>query len=135
MSEGDGRDRLREEIGAYYAGFGQPDVLRAAFRQTALLVPLTDDDRVSFAHWGGVDWLCAFTTIEEYARFVTARDQRKDGGVDPDLEYRHHWLFGWRLQEYAASRDEPTGIAIDIVGPAPMAFPPDVADETTEGVR
>ncbi|KQY37589.1 MULTISPECIES: SseB family protein [Nocardia] len=127
MSDGDGRDRLRAEIAAFYAGFGQPAALLAAFRQAALLVPLTADDRVFFSQVGGVDWLCAFTSIEEYARFMVTRGHLQDNGIDADREYRHHWLFGRRLQEYVDSRTEPAGIAIDIVGSAPMAFPPDVA--------
>lgn len=127
MSDGDGRDRLRAEIAAFYAGFGQPAALQAAFRQAALLVPLTADDQVFFSQVGGVDWLCTFTCIEEYARFMATRGHLHDGGVDADREYRHHWLFGWRLQEYVESRAEPAGIAIDIVGSAPMAFPPDVS--------
>ncbi|WP_194824801.1 hypothetical protein [Nocardia sp. XZ_19_231] len=127
MSDGDGRDRLRAEIADFYAGFGQPAALLAAFRQAALLVPLTADDRVFFSPLGGVDWLCTFTSIEEYARFMVARGHLQDGGVDLAREYRHHWLFGWRLQDYVEARDEPAGITIDIVGSAPMAFPPDVS--------
>ncbi|TCJ95394.1 hypothetical protein [Nocardia alba] len=127
MSDGDGRDRLRAEIAAFYAGFGQPAALLAAFQQAALLVPLTADDRVYFSPLGGVDWLCTFTSIEEYALFMAARGHLQGGGIDGDREYRYHWLFGRRLQEYVESRAEPAGIAIDIVGSAPMAFPPDVA--------
>jgi hypothetical protein len=58
---------------------------------------------------------------------MVTRGHLQDNGIDADREYRHHWLFGRRLQEYVDSRTEPAGIAIDIVGSAPMAFPPDVA--------
>ncbi|MGY1867614.1 MULTISPECIES: hypothetical protein [Nocardia] len=39
-----------------------------------------------------------------------------------------HWLFGRRLLAYAESRDQPTGVAVDVVGSAPMAFPPEVTE-------
>ncbi|MGY5307362.1 hypothetical protein [Nocardia gipuzkoensis] len=39
-----------------------------------------------------------------------------------------HWLFGRRLLAYAESRDRPTGVAVDVVGSAPMAFPPEVTE-------
>ncbi|WP_024805988.1 hypothetical protein [Nocardia sp. BMG51109] len=123
-----GLDALRGEIAAFYAGFGQPVALQDTFLQAALLVPVTDDDNVQISRFGGVDWLCAFTSIEEYARFMTAREYLTAGGVDTEQRYRYHWLFGWRLRAYAESRDEPTGVAVDIVGTAPMAFPPKVPE-------
>ncbi|MGK8524392.1 hypothetical protein ACRS6B_23835 [Nocardia asteroides] len=128
MSDDDGRDALRGEIAAFYSGFGQPEALRSAFRHAALLVPVTDDDRVYVSHLGGIDWLCAFTSLEEYARYTKARADRTNGDIAADREYRYHTLRGWRLLDYAESRDKPTGVAVDVVGSAPMAFPPDVAD-------
>ncbi|MCM6774112.1 hypothetical protein NDR87_11575 [Nocardia sp. CDC159] len=128
MPEDDGRECLRSEIAAFYAGFGQPEALRNAFRQAALLVPVTDDDRVYVSQVGGVDWLCAFTGIEEYARYMVTRSHLTEGGIEADREYRYHTLWGWRLLEYAESREQPTGVAVDIVGAAPMAFPPDVSE-------
>ncbi len=115
---------LRAEIAAFYAGFGQPELLQAAFRDAALLVPLIDDDRVCTSRLGGVEWICAFTSIEEYARYMAAR------GVVGDQEYRYQSLLGWRLAEYAAGRAEPTGVAVDITGSAPIAFPPDVTEDS-----
>ncbi|MFX0578757.1 hypothetical protein [Nocardia nepalensis] len=123
MSDADTSDALRSEIAAFYAGFGQPEVLREAFRQASLLVPLIDEDRLYTSRLGGVDWICAFTSVEEYAHYMAAR------GVDPDQEYRYQRLFGWRLAEYADTRSEPTGVTVDITGSAPMAFPPEVTEE------
>ncbi|GAA5079408.1 MULTISPECIES: SseB family protein [Nocardia] len=128
MGDGDGRAALRSEIAAFYAGFGQPDALLAAFREAALLVPVTDDERVYVSQFGGIDWLCAFTSIEEYARYMMARGYLADGGIDADREYRYHSLSGWRLLAYAETRDQPTGVTVDVVGSAPMAFPPDVTE-------
>ncbi|MFI6367977.1 hypothetical protein ACIBG0_35145 [Nocardia sp. NPDC050630] len=125
MSDIEGSDVLRSEIGAFYAGFGQPEVLQEAFREALLVVPLIDEDRVYTSRFGGVDWVCAFTSIEEYARYMSAR------GVDPDQEYRYHTLLGSRLAEYAASRAEPTGVAVDMAGTAPMTFPPNVSETST----
>ncbi|WP_433194488.1 hypothetical protein ACQP1G_37920 [Nocardia sp. CA-107356] len=124
MAEFDGRGVLRAEIAAFYAGFGQPEVLQTAFRQAALLVPLIEDDRLCTSRVGGVDWICAFTSVEEYAQYMAAR------GVAGDQEYRYQSLLGWRLVEYAAGRSEPTGVAVDITGSAPIAFPPQVSDDS-----
>jgi hypothetical protein len=126
---GDNSGALRAEIAAFYAGFGQPEVLAAAFRQAALLVPLIDDDRVYMSRLGGVDWICAFTSVEEYARYMAAR------GVAGDREYRYQSLLGWRLAEYAAGRSEPTGVAVDITCSAPIAFPPAVTEDSAEDGR
>ncbi|KAF0847191.1 hypothetical protein [Nocardia caishijiensis] len=129
MTDGDGRQRLHAEIAAFYAGFGQPDALSAAFRDAALLVPLNAEDRVFFLPFGGVDWLCAFTSVEEYARFIAARDRLADTADKVhDQDHRYHWIFGRRLHDYVESRQEPAGIAIDILGAAPMAFPPEVGE-------
>lgn len=124
MAEFDSGAALRAEIAAFYAGFGQPEVLAAAFGQAGLLVPLVDDDRLYTARLGGVDWICAFTSVEEYARYMAAR------GVAGDQEYRYQSLLGWRLVEYASGRSEPTGVAVDITGSAPMAFPPQVSEDS-----
>ncbi|KAA8883886.1 hypothetical protein F3087_37175 [Nocardia colli] len=128
MSDTDGRGALRSEIAAFYAGFGQSDALQAAFRQAALFVPVTEEERVTISQLGGVDWLCAFTSIEEYARYMMARGYLTENGIGADREYRYHTLAGWRLLEYAESREQPTGITVDIVGSAPMAFPPEVTE-------
>ncbi|WP_433757989.1 hypothetical protein [Nocardia sp. CA-135398] len=129
MADIDGVGALRAEIAAFYAGFGQPEVLAAAFRQAGLLVPLIDDDRLCTSRLGGVDWICAFTSVEEYARYMAAR------GVVGDQEYRYQSLLGWRLVEYAAGRSEPTGVAVDITGSAPIAFPPQVSDDSAREGR
>ncbi|WP_280426098.1 hypothetical protein [Nocardia carnea] len=128
MPENDGLAVLRDEITSFYAGFGQPMALRSALREAALLVPLTVDDRVFRVRSGGLGWLCAFTAVEEYARYMLARETMTAGGIVPDREYRYHTFRGSRLLEYAELQDEPTGIALDIAGRAPMAFPPDVTD-------
>ncbi|WP_433678019.1 hypothetical protein [Nocardia sp. CA-119907] len=120
----DNSGALRAEIAAFYAGFGQPEVLAAAFGGAAFLVPLLDDDRLCTSRLGGIDWICAFTSVEEYARYMVAR------GVVGDHEYRYQSLLGWRLAEYAAGRSEPTGVAVDMTGSAPFAFPPKVTEDS-----
>ncbi|WP_460697305.1 SseB family protein [Nocardia thraciensis] len=124
----DGLAVLRAEIAAFYAGFGQPDALVAAFRDAALLVPLTDDDRISTCEVGGVWWIAAFTSEEEFARYLARRGAASGG------ELRYHTLCGWRLGEYAAECEDPTGVMIDAVGPAPMAFPPMIDEDSAARV-
>lgn len=120
---GSGRAELRAEIDAFYAGFGQPAALTAAFRGAALLVPVTAEDRLAVHHYRGIDWLCAFTGEHEYARWVLARGAGTGGGQ------RYHTLFGWRLADrFAAAAARPTGVVVDIAGTAPMAFPPRIEE-------
>ncbi|APE38796.1 hypothetical protein BOX37_27955 [Nocardia mangyaensis] len=123
--------RLRAEIAAFYAGFGVPGELAAAFEASALLVPLAGpEDRVFTLESGGAGWLCAFTSINEYAHFMAAR------GVVADQTYRFHTFLGKRLREFAAAQPEPTGVAVDMLGAAPMAFPPELDEApSTDGVR
>ncbi|MFC9965050.1 hypothetical protein ACFVH4_12495 [Nocardia ignorata] len=123
--------RLRSEIAAFYVGFGVPNELTAAFDESTLLVPLSGpEDRVFTMESGGVAWLCAFTGVPEYARFMSAR------GVVADQEYRFHTFLGRRLREFAEGQQEPTGVAVDMSGAAPMVFPPVVTEEPSpEGER
>ncbi|MEC3952903.1 hypothetical protein VMT65_07670 [Nocardia sp. CDC153] len=119
---------LRSEIAAFYAGFGQPDLLRRACDDAVLLVPLTDGGRVYTSRVRGIDWVCAFTSEEEYARYQVAR------GVLADETYRYQRLLGSRLVEWASARSEPTGVSIDCVGNQPVAFPPELSEDNVEGV-
>ncbi|MFC4128665.1 hypothetical protein [Nocardia rhizosphaerae] len=113
--------RLRAEIDAFYAGFGAPGALMAAFESSALLVPLIGpEDRIFTLSSGGVAWVCAFTGVGEYAQFMSAR------GVDAGQEYRFHTFLGRRLRAFAQDQRDPTGVAVDMLGSHPMAFPPEV---------
>lgn len=115
-----GCSALLAEIDAFYQGFGQPGALTDAFRSAVLFVPLTDDDRVPTSKVEGIDWVCAFTSEHEYARYLVARGE---GGETR----RYHTLFGWRIvDELIPMSARPTGVVVDIVGSSPMAFPPAV---------
>ncbi|MEV6769835.1 hypothetical protein AB0N05_14525 [Nocardia sp. NPDC051030] len=127
MTSDDGRAGLRSEIGAFYAGFGQPELLRRAFEDAALVVGLVGEDRIPMFRVRGIDWICAFTSVEEYARYMVAR-----GEVAAENEYRYQVLLGSRLIDYAVSRSESTGVSVDCVGAQPFAFPPVVADRADE---
>ncbi len=117
---------LRLEIAAFYSGFGQPNTLCAAFEQAVLLGPLTDDGRLYVSEFGGVDWVCTFTSVQEFARNMTAR------GVEPEHAYRYQAVLGQRIIG-AAQRARPTAVAVDIGGAAPMAFPPELTVRSGEG--
>ncbi len=116
--------RFRSEVAAFYAGFGQSELLVSAFRDAVLFVPLTGDDRIFTSEVGGVHWICAFTSVEELAAYWQRR-----GAVTPPREYRYHTLRGDRLAEYAAGRAKPTGVMVDAVGTTPMAFPPAIQED------
>lgn len=99
--------------------FRSSEALRAAFSDAVVVVALTGDDRLLVSEFGRVDWLLAFTSVDEFAHYMTAR------GVAPGSEYRYHTLLGRRIvDEFTARCARPTGVAIDIAGVAPIAFPP-----------
>lgn len=115
---------LRDEIDAFYAGFGNPTALQDAFRSAVLLIPLVEGSRITTSTYKGVAWICAFTGAEAYSRWLSAR-----GELDAAGEYRYQTMSGWRLADYAAACTKPTGVTVDIIGPAPMAFPPKVTED------
>lgn len=118
---------LISEIDAFYEGFGQPDALTAAMRAAALIVPLTADRRIWTSKTHDIHWIPAFTSDDELARFIVAR-----GGTDASGEVLFHTLFGWRLvDEIAPSMDGFVGIAINMKGEGPLAFPPSI-DESVQ---
>ncbi|MBF6133008.1 hypothetical protein IU501_08325 [Nocardia otitidiscaviarum] len=114
---------FRAEVAAFYAGFGNPTALRHTFHDAVLLVPLTPDHRITTSTYGGIDWICAFTDAEEYARWLAARD-----ALTPEHPYLYQTLTGAHLTDFAATRRTPTGIAVDTQGTSPMAFPPTVRE-------
>ncbi|WP_228542570.1 hypothetical protein [Nocardia sp. XZ_19_369] len=96
--------------------------MRETFEQAVLLVALTEDGRLCVSELGGVDWVCALTSVEEFARYMTAR------GVQPEREYRFHTILGRQIvDDFTAQCVRPTGVAVDIGGAAPMAFPPELS--------
>ncbi|MEU8895745.1 hypothetical protein [Nocardia sp. NPDC048505] len=120
-------ETLRSEIDSFYRGFGDPVALRAAFESAVLIVPITADQRLRMSPYRGVEWICAFTSVAEYGRYLHAREE-----LNADGEYHFHTLAGRRLSEHAAECVHPTGVTVDICGSAPMAFPPEV-DEVEVG--
>ena len=111
---------LLTEMDAFRQGFGQPAQLTDALRSALLLIPLTDSDRMPTSTFGGVNWVCAFTSEQEYARYVLARGEQGE-------TCRFHTVFGWRLLDFLVPTvPGPTGVVIDVAGAAPMAFPPAV---------
>lgn len=111
---------LLAEIDAFYQGFGHAAALTAAFRDAVLVVPLTDDERVPTSEVEGLDWVCAFTSELEYAKYLVARGE---GGVSRSF----HTVLGWRIvDDLIPALSRPTGVVVDICGATPMAFPPAV---------
>ncbi|MGX1808583.1 hypothetical protein ACWIGI_22920 [Nocardia sp. NPDC055321] len=119
---------LRTEIDAFYQGFGDPTALQKAYRAAVLVVPLAAGDRIRISTYAGMEWICAFTGVEEYGRWLSRRDE-----LQPDIDYPYHTLSGWRLADYAAGSPKPTGVTVDIAGSAPMVFPPTVAESADSG--
>ncbi|MFC7449724.1 SseB family protein [Rhodococcus daqingensis] len=112
-----GCGELLAEIDAFYQGFGQPRALTEALRSSVLLMPVTDDDRMLTSTFGGLDWVCAFTSEGEFARYLAARGDSDGRGFRA--------LFGSRIvDELVTGLPRPTGVVVDIAGASPIAFPP-----------
>ncbi len=96
---------LVSEIAAFYAGFGQPAELSAALRDSTVVVPLVDDDRILHLH------LAVSSGCARSPEYPSGRSSRRHvGGWTPDREYRFHTMLGGaRLWDYAAAREQPTG--------------------------
>ncbi|TQF65811.1 hypothetical protein FK531_20520 [Rhodococcus spelaei] len=113
----DGCGELLAEIDAFYQGFGQPDALTAALRSALLLVPVTGDDRLLTSDYGGLTWICVFTSEVAYARYLADRGEFEHGGFRA--------LLGSRVvDELIPALDRPAGVVVDVAGASPMAFPP-----------
>ncbi|MFD4368685.1 hypothetical protein [Rhodococcus sp. NPDC058521] len=117
-----GCDALLAEIDAFYQGFGHSAALTSAFRDAVVLVPLTDDERIPTSAVVGIDWVCAFTSEYEYARYLVARGEGSE-------VRKYHAVLGRRIvDDLIPTLQAPTGVVVDPCGAAPMAFPPAAED-------
>ncbi|MEU4585781.1 hypothetical protein AB0F92_27445 [Kitasatospora aureofaciens] len=99
-------------------GLGDPAVMLAQFRLSAVLVPLWGDDAVWTGDEGGLRWIFAFSSEEELAAFVQSKDLPLDG-------FPYMTVLGSRLLDVAVpGLGVPGGIALDVAGKEPMLFPP-----------
>ncbi|WP_380283334.1 hypothetical protein [Kitasatospora purpeofusca] len=100
------------------AGVGDPAVMLAQFRLSALLVPRWGEEAVWSADEGGLRWILAFTSEAELASFARTKGLPVEG-----LPYLT--VLGSRLLDVAVPElGRPGGVALDIAGPEPMLFPP-----------
>ncbi|WP_424709598.1 SseB family protein [Kitasatospora acidiphila] len=66
---------------------------------------------------GGIQWLYAFTGEEALARYAEV------AGLGPEVAYLT--VYGSRLLDVAVpAMGVPTGVAVDVAGPAPFLLPP-----------
>ncbi|WP_285545817.1 SseB family protein [Streptomyces lavendulae] len=90
----------------------------AAFRRQLVLVPLDTLGGLWTAQLGGLDWICAFSGEETFARFAEAR-----GEAGQEWAFRR--VAGARLlDEVIPELDFPCGVALDAAGPDGAVFPP-----------
>ncbi|MGC0363098.1 hypothetical protein ABH922_001082 [Rhodococcus sp. 27YEA15] len=108
---------LIDEIDAFRQGFGRAVGLTNAVRDALLLVPVVDD-RVVVTPLRGIDWILAFTSEDQYIRYLAARE------LWADAEFQ--WVLGHRIFDaLLPALPGPTGMLLDVSGEIPMAFPPD----------
>jgi hypothetical protein len=123
----DTTDALAAELAALHGGYGDPDALVDAFRESLVLVP-TLEGGLRTATSGGVRWVYAFSDGAELARFASAGARDASGGgvaltADGDVDYLA--VRGWRLlDEVVPAVGAPAGVALDVAGRLPMLFPP-----------
>ncbi|MGW6884687.1 SseB family protein [Streptomyces sp. MT206] len=90
----------------------------ADFRGRLVLVPLDEAGGLWTAELGGLDWICAFSSEEELARFAEARGEAGQ-------EWTYWRVVGaWLLDELAPALDFPCGVALNAAGPEGEVFPP-----------
>ncbi|MFF2146372.1 SseB family protein [Kitasatospora sp. NPDC058190] len=100
------------------AGAGDPAVLLAQFRLSAVLVPLWGAEAVWTADERGLRWILAFSSEEELAVFVRSKDL-------PLAGFPYLTVLGSRLLDVAVpGLGVPGGIALDVAGGEPMLLPP-----------
>lgn len=96
-----------------------PAALIGEFRRSAVLVPVTADGGWWAAESGGIRWIHAFTDGAALSRFARQRDGR--AGV----EWSFATVYGARLLDVAVpAAPVPTGVVLDVAGPAPAFLPP-----------
>ncbi|MEV6976326.1 hypothetical protein [Kitasatospora sp. NPDC093806] len=109
---------LVHQVRMMRAGAGDPALLLAQFRLSAVLVPRWGDEAVWTADYEGLRWIHAFTSEEELAAFARLKDLPVDG-----LPYLT--VLGSRLLDVAVpALGVPGGVALDAAGAEPMLFPP-----------
>ncbi|GGV33339.1 hypothetical protein GCM10010495_57710 [Kitasatospora herbaricolor] len=96
-----------------------PAALIGEFRRSAVLVPVTADGGWWAAESGGIRWLHAFTGEAALARFAQRRD------ASAGREWPYVTVYGARLLDVAVpAAPVPTGVVLDVAGPAPAFLPP-----------
>ncbi|MFB7618303.1 hypothetical protein [Kitasatospora sp. NPDC056181] len=109
---------LVHQVRMLRAGVGDPALMVAQFRLSAVLVPRWGDEGVWTADEGGLRWIFAFTSEEELAAFARAKDVPVEG-----LPYLT--VLGARLLDVAVvGLGVAGGVALDVAGAEPMLFPP-----------
>lgn len=107
---------LLDEVDAFRLGFGRSQSLTAAIRDAVLLVPVIDD-RILITTLHGIDWICAFTDEQQFARHLAARGELVDA--------HYQCVLGSRVFDtLIPSLPEPTGVFVDIASEMPLGFPP-----------
>ncbi|MFF7458226.1 hypothetical protein [Kitasatospora sp. NPDC008115] len=109
---------LVHQVRMLRAGVGDPAVMLAQFRLSALLVPRWGEESVWTADGDGLRWILAFTSEAELATFAQAKGLPVEG-------FPYITVLGSRLLDVAVPElGRPGGIALDVTGAEPMLFPP-----------
>ncbi|GAA2792263.1 hypothetical protein GCM10010505_19730 [Kitasatospora aburaviensis] len=109
---------LVHQVRMLRAGVGDPALMVAQFRLSAVLVPRWGEEAVWTADHEGLRWIYAFTSEEELAAFARLKELPVDG-----LPYLT--VLGSRLLDVAVpALGMPGGVALDVAGAEPMFFPP-----------
>ncbi|WP_256726013.1 hypothetical protein [Streptomyces sp. IMTB 2501] len=83
-------------------------VLLGAFRRTAVLVPVDEDDAPLTGDYGGIRWIYAFSNESALARFAVARGE---GGREWAYQ---RWLGARLLDVGMPTVGVPCGVALDV---------------------
>lgn len=109
---------LRTEIRLARGALGNADALQRAVHDSVLYVLPLGEESLMCSAMGGVDWVLAFTSVAEVARYALAK------GADPGEEVDYLSVTGEHLVEQVLPGwGRPAGVAFDVAGAEPFLMP------------
>lgn len=117
---------LRTEIRLARGGLANAEALKRAVHDSVLYVLPLGEDGLMCSTLEGIEWVLAFTSVADVARYAVAK------GAAADEEVDYLGVSGARLVEQVLPGwGKPTGVALDIAGPEPFLMP--VLPQTSTG--
>lgn len=109
---------LRTEIRLARGALGNAEALKRAVHDSVLYVLPLGEEGLMCSAMGGVEWVLAFSSVAEVARYALAK------GADPAEEVDYLSVTGEHLVEQVLPGwGRPAGVAFDVAGAEPFLMP------------